>query len=97
MKPLPPTIEQYTKYHQAWDYFNRELFKQSLNPCILNFSRQRGAAGFYHHDKWYNLEGEPVAEISLNPDCLGRPLQDSMGRALMSLKPQEQQQFAPWL
>jgi hypothetical protein len=47
MAKAPPTLEQFTKYHRAWEYFNTALFGGKLRPCLLNFSRHRGSLGFF--------------------------------------------------
>jgi len=75
----PPTLDQFSKYQQAYDYFNRSLFGGELAPCLLNFSRHRGAMGFFVPSRWKNTKGQTVHEISLNPDTLQRPLAESMG------------------
>ena len=77
LERVPPTLEQFSKYQQAWAWFNAELFDGKLNPCLLNFSRHRGSLGFFTPCRWRKGDKE-VHEISLNPDRLSKPLEDVM-------------------
>jgi SprT-like family len=72
-----PTVEQYQKYQAAWGWFNEQLFDETLNPCLLNFSRHRGALGFFHPRRWHKGKAA-IHEISLNPNHLTRPLAEVM-------------------
>lgn len=76
-KEAPPTLEQFSKYQKAWEYFNRELFGGTLRPCLLNFSRHRGSRGFFTPGRWKKGDQE-IHEISLNPTQLLRPLEEIM-------------------
>ena len=51
-QPVPPTLEQFSKYHKAWQWFNAELFGGTLKPCLLTFSRHRGSFGFFAPQRW---------------------------------------------
>ncbi len=73
-----PTLEQFTKYQKAWEWFNAELFGGTLQPCLLNFSRHRGSKGFFLPRRW-SKGGKEIHEISLNPDMLNEPLEEVMG------------------
>ena len=74
-----PTNEQFVRYQEAYNYFNRELFNGELLPCLLNFSRYKGASGFFAYKRWFNKEsGDHTHEISLNPDLLLRPMDEIM-------------------
>jgi DNA-directed RNA polymerase subunit RPC12/RpoP len=76
-EPVPPTLEQFSKYHKAWQWFNAELFGGTLKPCLLNFSSHRGSFGYFCPRRWKKGDHE-THEISLNPNMLGRPLEDTM-------------------
>ncbi len=73
----PPTTEQFTAYQKAWGYFNEKLFDGQLRPCLLNFSRKHRYNGFFGANRW-NKEGSTCHEISLNPDVLERPVEETM-------------------
>jgi hypothetical protein len=87
-----PTLEQFAKYQHAWDWFNEKLFEGSLSPCLLNFSRHRGALGFFTAKRWSNGE-LAIHEISLNPDSLGKPLDEVMSTLAHEMVHQWQQDF----
>ena len=73
-----PTIEQYYTYQEAYDFFNKNLFGGSLPRCILTFSRKRNASGFFINDQWSNSQGQHIHEISLSPDSLEQPMDETM-------------------
>jgi hypothetical protein len=75
-KPTP-TIEQYSAYQGAWEWFNQELFGGKLKPCKLTFSRHRGSVGFFTPRRWKKGDQE-IHEIALNPAGLSRPLEEVM-------------------
>ena len=76
MNTTQPTLQQFTAYQLAYDYFNRTLFGDELTPCMLNLSRKARAHGWYCPSVWGWGDGETAfgadrisaAEISLNPD-----------------------------
>lgn len=60
-----------------YDYFNRELYKGSLPPVILNFSRLARTYGFFAPERWNKGEAR-THEISLNPSHLKtRPMRET--------------------
>lgn len=92
MKTQAPTLEQFTAYQLAWNWFNERLFSGSLSPCLLNFSRHSKAYGFFVANKWANHGTKQKAhEISLNPDVLLRPLKETMGTLVHEMVHQWQQ------
>jgi len=89
-EPVPPTLEQFSKYQKAWEWFNAELFSGTLKPCLLNFSRHRGTLGFFTPIRW--CRGDvAVHEISLNPDSLNRELEAVMSTLVHEMAHQWQQ------
>lgn len=89
-EPVPPTLEQFSKYQKAWQWFNAELFGGTLKPCLLNFSRHRGSYGFFTPQRWRRGK-EEVHEISLNPDSLSRELEEVMSTLVHEMVHQWQQ------
>lgn len=74
-----PTNELWTAYQAAFDHFNAELWAGKLPRCILNFSRKRGAYGFFWAERWAPAgeeKKERAHEISLNPDHSNRSERD---------------------
>ncbi|MDZ8260605.1 SprT-like domain-containing protein [Nostoc sp. ChiQUE01b] len=72
-----PSLEQWSAYQSAFDYFNSVLFEGKLPRCILNFSRHAHCYGFFAPTRWQNKE-LITHEISLNPDEFKRPLLNTM-------------------
>jgi len=69
------TIKQFTTLESLFDYYNKELFDNKLNDCLINMSRKRGAWGFFKPESWYreaDKKEKNIHEISLNPDGLER-------------------------
>jgi hypothetical protein len=73
-----PTREQWEAYTKAFNYFNRTLFGDTLPRLILNFSRHARYWGFFAPERWESPDGK-THEISINPDVLKRPAEDTMG------------------
>lgn len=90
--PPPPTLEQFAAYQKAWTYFNDTLFGGQLQPCLLNFSRHRGSRGFFTANRWRKGE-EMIHEISLNPDLLRRPPDQSLSTLVHEMAHQWEQDF----
>lgn len=75
MKPdeIIPTL------HEAYDFFNEELFKGKLPKCVITLSRQsKSALGYYRHEA-FEKDGDKASEIALNPDYMARGDRDSFG------------------
>jgi len=87
---VTPTLQQFSAYQAAWEYFNRELFCGELKPCILNFRQYPNSYGIFGNDRWTN-GSETVHEISLSPDSLARPVIDTMSTLVHEMCHQWQQ------
>jgi predicted SprT family Zn-dependent metalloprotease len=76
---MKPSVEQIISFQSAFDYFNQQLFQESLPPVILNFSRSRASTiAFYAPKQWEREpeeKSEVLDEISLNPAYLGRSME----------------------
>ncbi len=69
------TKEQFDAIQNIYDLFNKNLFKGQLGNCLLNFSRESKAMGFYSAKRWTKKDpgaerSLSIDEISLNPDFL---------------------------
>ena len=75
-----PSVDQITSFQAAFDYFNSNLFQNTLPQVILNFSRTGSKTiAFYAPKRWEQKSqeantssDEPLDEISLSPKYLGR-------------------------
>lgn len=63
------TQEQYIALQNAFDYFNKALFKESLPQVMLTLNRQRNTYGYFIANTWTDGR-EEMAEIALNPDYM---------------------------
>ena len=76
-----PTIQNMTSFQAAFDFFNQELFGNSLPQVILNFSRSGSSTiAFYAPKRWAQegrlVDQDSLDEISLNPIHLGRTMEE---------------------
>lgn len=110
MKPANlPTVAAYeTKtlhaaIHEAFDYFNGNLFGGRLAACVLLLHRKRGARGYFWAEQWVSRdpktrtgkkEDEQRAhEISLCPETfLGRTDKDILSTLVHEMAHQWQQE-----
>lgn len=91
--PSSPTLDQFTAFQFAYDYFNERLFGGRLKPCLLNFrGRSKRNFGLFWANKWANPGGS-THEISLNPELLGRPAREVFGTLVHEMCHQWQQDF----
>lgn len=64
------TINQYTAFQAAYDYYNNKLFSGELPQVMLTFSRHSKAYGFFVANQWNDKTGTQVHEVALNPDYM---------------------------
>jgi hypothetical protein len=95
MPATKPTLEQFKKYQAAYDYFNRRLFGNKLEPCLLVFregKKKKNAIvlGHFAPHRW--SKGDITChEISLNPEALSRDFEDTMSTLVHEMVHQWQQ------
>lgn len=67
-----PTKQQFEAFENAYQYFNKALFKKELPDVILNLSRKNSAMGFVAPFRWRKADDEKgsVHELSINPSIL---------------------------
>src|SRR6266496_5400 len=64
-----PTTQTYTSLTAAYDFFNKELFRGALPPCLITMQRHKGAYGYFSRERFANTTDptEVTDEIALNP------------------------------
>jgi hypothetical protein len=64
-----PTRQTYTSLATAYDFFNRELFSDSLPPCLITMQRHKGAYGYFSGERFASVANpkDIADEIALNP------------------------------
>jgi predicted SprT family Zn-dependent metalloprotease len=75
IQPLPivqPTPEAYADFQVAFDHFNKELFENALEPCMLTLQRKSVTEGYFSAGRFVNGAAIHAHEISLNPAYFAR-------------------------
>ena len=66
MNPKTPTDELWSSYQVLFNWFNKQLFKDLLTPCVLNFSTKATVYGFFAANRWQKEQG-----ITAHADQIG--------------------------
>lgn len=89
-----PTAETYNGLEQAFNHFNRELFDERLPPVMFTITRKRGAHGYFWAEQFKHREdGDTTHEIALNPDTMGRELEEVLSTLVHEMTHLEQQEY----
>lgn len=62
-----PTEEAYGELQAAYDHFNRELFDDTLPPCLITFQREKRTYGYFARERFVSGTGDKTDEIAMNP------------------------------
>lgn len=63
-----PTSEAYAELQTAYDFFNRELFDESLPTCLITLQRDKRSYGYFSAGRFVNADGATTTdEIAMNP------------------------------
>lgn len=62
-----PTKETYDTFQQAYDAFNRSLFKSELPNCLITLQRRKGTYGYFSAERFGREDSYVSDEIALNP------------------------------
>jgi SprT-like family len=67
------TQAEYRAFQDAYDFFNTELFADSLPPVLVTLQRHAKTYGYFSPDRFVGrTEKEAAHELALNPDHFGR-------------------------
>lgn len=68
----PITITEYRGFQQAYDFFNAELFDDSLPHLLVTLQHSARYHGYFSPERFTfrDGKGEAVHEISMNPDSM---------------------------
>lgn len=73
MQKTKPTKTEYQSFQTAFDFFNVELFGNSLPQTLITLQRRRRARGYFCPNKFKGRTDDGhVHEIAMNPKCFGR-------------------------
>lgn len=95
-RPNAPAIgrDVSARLQEAFDYFNAELFGDTLPPCAVIVHRHRGAYGYFWADRWQHRDGGISHEIALHPDhIISRPLAEALATLVHEMCHLQQQVF----
>ena len=62
-----PTLAVYSALQRAFDHFNRTLFEDQLEPCLLTLRSSSRHHGYHHKGRFVDAGGRRLDEIGLNP------------------------------
>ena len=69
MKRDAVTPAEYRVFQQAYDFFNRELFENSLPQVFVTLQRHHKTAGYFSPERFTGrVDATVVDELALNPD-----------------------------
>ena len=67
-----PSEQLYSALSSAYDFFNRNLFDDSLPNVIFTVQRKKGILGYFSPDRWGSVDGKSCHEIAINPAYLAQ-------------------------
>lgn len=62
-----PTIDFYTYLAEAFDFFNKRLYENTLTPVMFVITRKKNVAGHFRRRGWLNEGEDTFHEIAVNP------------------------------
>jgi hypothetical protein len=69
MKKTVITLQEYQGFQKAYDFFNRELFANSLPQVLVTLQRHANTRGYFSPERFKGrTERASVHELALNPD-----------------------------
>src|SRR5688572_23766252 len=74
MKTAVITLKEYQGFQDAYDFFNRELFRGVLPQVLVTLQRHANTRGYFSPKRFRGrIEETEVHELALNPDSfIGR-------------------------
>lgn len=64
---MRPTQEFYSLFQYIYDYFNKELFDNTLPNCMIVITRKTYTLGYYSNERWINKDNKKSDELAINP------------------------------
>jgi hypothetical protein len=66
---MQPTTDTYFAFQEAYDFYNKHLFRGELPGCVITLQRKKNCYGYFHGDTWKSDVSDTLSdEIALNPD-----------------------------
>lgn len=72
------SLEEYKLLDDAYNFFNKKLFSDTLPPCMIVLHRRRNARGYFHAERYFDKSSkskkvQSIDELAMNPDDFDRP------------------------
>jgi predicted SprT family Zn-dependent metalloprotease len=76
-----PTKDTYGAFQTAYDFFNGELFADSLPSCLITLQRKNRVYGYFSPSRFGSIaDGSKTDEIAMNPvHFSGRSVRETLG------------------
>ncbi len=69
MKEASATVREYTTLDEAYGYFNRELFENTLPACLITYQRKANTKGHFSANRFVNRRDDTrLHELAMNPN-----------------------------
>jgi hypothetical protein len=69
MKTAVITLKEYQGFQRAYDFFNRELFADTLPQVLVTLQRHANTRGYFSPERFKGrIDRQTVHELALNPD-----------------------------
>lgn len=63
-----PTLETYNELQVAYDFFNQQLFDNTLPSCLITFQREKQTLAYFNKSRFVNRHDQTLTdEIAMNP------------------------------
>ena len=62
-----PTSKFYGIFQYIFDFYNKELFNDGIEDCIIVFTRKKNVMGHYSYKRWFSAKDLETDELALNP------------------------------
>lgn len=62
-----PTKKFYGLFQYIFDFYNEELFDNSIKDCLIVITRKKNVAGHYAYKRWFHTQDQETDELALNP------------------------------
>ena len=67
-----PTSETYQSLLYAYNFFNAELFDNSLPKVLFTYQRKNNVMGYASNHRWIDVDGNYIDELAMNPEYFAR-------------------------
>ena len=62
----------YADFQYAFNFFNKELFKNQLESCLISIRAKANSAGYFAPERFVGEQEKYIHEIAINPNILNK-------------------------